>query len=550
MQVGSKGSTGSVACQEVEVLDATPPNFRAYSCVDLKVIVDIVNDAVASQYDEFLVDWKDGSAIQTVPKTALAGITHTYRNNADYTIRVSGNYRGLNCGGGSFQQVKPLLNTEFVKPIISRLATTGSTITLQVKAGAKQQVTLYQQGASGTFSPTPVSRVGDGSLVINDITSHPTCFKAVSIDACGQKLESDVVCSIGLDVAAKDQQNEVVWTAPGSPANFQKYTVTKNDAAFRTFTRIGDKSVNDTEGLNCNQDYCYQVTALAGATEIVSDKKCVRVLSSSVPPAFSTVQVSVNGDNRVDLRGLPPVPTSQNPTYKMIVFRRDEPAGAFEQTGEEVDRNIHQDGGVQPQKQSYCYQVVYQNACGVSSEPSKMVCTVFLASNSASTIDWTSDSPFADEAIDHYVIEKIDASGVVWEEVAVGMQTSYRPATEADNQQFRFRVKAVSKSGAISYSNFYTFVQAPRIFMPDAFTPNGDQDNNVLEVKGSTYFQSIQMTIYNRWGEVVFHTESREGWDGRIGGQPAPAGTYAYRITAVDPNGVKTEKLGKVLLLR
>jgi gliding motility-associated-like protein len=193
---------------------------------------------------------------------------------------------------------------------------------------------------------------------------------------------------------------------------------------------------------------------------------------------------------------------------------------------------------------------VYQNACGVSSEPSRMVCTIYLNSNSASTIDWTSDSPFADEEIDHYVIEKIDDAGVVWQEESVGTQTSYRPGNQPDEQRFRFRVKAVSKSGAISYSNFYTFVQALKLFVPDAFTPNDDGENDLLEIKGSAYFESIKMTVYNRWGEVVYHAESREGWNGKISGQPAQAGTYAYRVIAVDQNGVKTEKLGRVLLIR
>ncbi|MGA0556332.1 gliding motility-associated C-terminal domain-containing protein [Larkinella sp. VNQ87] len=534
----------------MEVLDATAPNFRAYSCADMKVVVDIVNDAVASQYDEFIVDWNDGSPLQTVPKTALANITHTYQTKRTYTLKVSGNYRGLNCGGGSFQQVTPNLSTDLVKPVITRLATSGSTVTLQVQAGANQSVTLYQKGASGTFTATAVTRVGNGSLVIANITAHPTCFKVVSQDACGQLFESDEVCSIGLEVEAREKQNEVVWTAPGNPANFRQYSVTKNDAAFRTINSVGTTSVSDAAALTCNEEYCYQVTAQAGPTEIVSDRVCVTAQSSAVPPPFSTVQVSVNGDNRVDLRGLPPVPTSTSPRYKMLVFRAD-PSGGFGQTGEEIDRNIHQDGGVQPQQQSYCYQVVYQNACGVSSEPSKTVCTIHLGSNWSGTIDWTAGSPFADEAIDRYIVEKIDESGVVWEEVSVGTRTSYQPAqNDPDNQRFRFRVKAISKSGAVSYSNFYTFLQAARLFVPDAFTPNGDGINDLLEIKGSTYFDTVQLTIYNRWGEVVFRTESREGWDGTIGGQAAQPGSYTYRILAQDPNGVKTEKRGSVLLIK
>lgn len=549
LQVGSV-NTGSVACQEVEVFDATPPNFRAYTCSDRRVRVDIINDAIASQYDEFIIDWGDGSGTQTVSKPTISGLMHTYSSEATRTITVKGNYQGTNCGGTARQAITPGGN--MIQPIVNRLSTTGSTVTLQVQAPAAQVVTVQKKNAAGTFETTTISRTGSGSLTIPNITAHPTCFKIVSQDGCGNVLASDEVCSMGLEVEARPRQNEVVWTVPGNLAGFQQYTITKNGAVLRTVASLTTNSTSDADGLTCNEDYCYQVTALAGSVEIVSDRMCVTARLTEAPPAFTTVQVSVNGDNRVDLRGLPPIPTSQSPSYKMIIFRRDQPAGSFTQTGEEVDRNIHQDGGVQPQQQSYCYQVVYQNACGVSSEASPTVCTIYLTSHAASTIDWTDGSPFANEEVDRYVIEKIDDNGVVWEEVSVGTQTSYRPSlNDPDNQRFRFRVKAISRTGSVSYSNFYTFVQAPKLFMPDAFTPNGDGTNDVLEVKGSTYFESIQLTVFNRWGEVIFRSESREGWDGRTrSGEAAPPGTYTYRISAVDQNGLKTEKAGSVLLIK
>ncbi|MFD1143968.1 gliding motility-associated C-terminal domain-containing protein [Larkinella insperata] len=554
LQIGNV-NTGSVACQEIEVVDAIPPNFAAYSCADMKVIVKITRDAVAEPYDDFKIDWNDGSPIETVSKVGEEDIlaTHTYQNKRAYQIKVSGNYQGINCGGGSFQQVTPLLSTEFTNPVITKLTTTGTNVTLQVQAGAQQAVTLYQKDSSGAYVARAISRIGNGSLVATDITTHPTCFKVVSQNACGEKFESEEVCSIGVRVEAREKENEVIWNAPGNPTNFQQYTVTKNNGVLRTFNGFTTTSVVDSDGITCNEDYCYQVTALSGSVEIVSDAVCVKAASSTPPPPFTTVQVSVNGDNRIDLRSIPPIPTSQSPSYRMIIFRQDQPGGAFVQTSMEVDRNIHQDGDVQPQQQSYCYQVVYQSACGVSSEPSKTVCTILLNSKTATTINWTGDAPFADEAIDRYIIEKVDGSGAVLEEIAVGLDTSYEPVQDDPSVlEIRFRVKAVSKSGAISYSNFYTYLfpQEQRLFVPDAFTPNGDGTNDLLEVKGSTNFQSMQLTVYNRWGEVVFRTENREGWDGTINGQPAQPGTYAYRINVVNVEGKKTEKTGSVLLIR
>lgn len=70
----------------------------------------------------------------------------------------------------------------------------------------------------------------------------------------------------------------------------------------------------------------------------------------------------------------------------------------------------------------------------------------------------------------------------------------------------------------------------PRIFIPNAFTPNGDALNQVYMPQGA-HIIDYDFTVFNRWGEIVFHTTTlEEGWDGTFNGAPAPVGTYAYVI--------------------
>jgi len=70
------------------------------------------------------------------------------------------------------------------------------------------------------------------------------------------------------------------------------------------------------------------------------------------------------------------------------------------------------------------------------------------------------------------------------------------------------------------------------IWLPDAFTPNGDGRNDVFRVLGNTgRIGSFGLSIYNRWGERIFHTGSKyQGWDGRWQGQDAAVGTYMYMM--------------------
>ncbi|MBV6460528.1 MAG: hypothetical protein HJHJAOHD_00643 [Flavobacteriales bacterium] len=87
--------------------------------------------------------------------------------------------------------------------------------------------------------------------------------------------------------------------------------------------------------------------------------------------------------------------------------------------------------------------------------------------------------------------------------------------------------------------------------LPTAFSPNGDGQNDVFSVLGTKYVQSIELRVYNRWGQQVFYTNEKEqGWDGTFKGQPAPTGVYAYTLVATLTNGEVITKKGNVTLKR
>lgn len=67
-------------------------------------------------------------------------------------------------------------------------------------------------------------------------------------------------------------------------------------------------------------------------------------------------------------------------------------------------------------------------------------------------------------------------------------------------------------------------------FIPNAFTPNGDQVNDVLRVTGPEPCQSPVMSVHNQWGQLIWEGDSEQGWDGTVGGMPAPEGVYVYTL--------------------
>ncbi len=90
------------------------------------------------------------------------------------------------------------------------------------------------------------------------------------------------------------------------------------------------------------------------------------------------------------------------------------------------------------------------------------------------------------------------------------------------------------------------------IFMPTAFSPNGDGHNDVLYVRGiQTCITNMLLQIFDRWGELVFQTETiANGWDGTFRGQKLNEGVFAYYLTGSLANGRTISKKGNITLLR
>lgn len=92
------------------------------------------------------------------------------------------------------------------------------------------------------------------------------------------------------------------------------------------------------------------------------------------------------------------------------------------------------------------------------------------------------------------------------------------------------------------------------VFLPDVFTPNNDGLNDKLTVLLRDV-QAFSLTIYDRWGSVVFGSEAvTDGWDGSVGGKPGPAGAYTWLLRYQRPGANNTPDTfvhtGRVLLLR
>lgn len=89
-----------------------------------------------------------------------------------------------------------------------------------------------------------------------------------------------------------------------------------------------------------------------------------------------------------------------------------------------------------------------------------------------------------------------------------------------------------------------------QIYIPNAFSPNGDGLNDVLKVYGYI-IRDLRFVVFNQWGEKIFESRNQaSGWDGTYKGKQQPSGVYIYLCDITLKDGTKMQKKGSINLVR
>jgi gliding motility-associated-like protein len=113
-----------------------------------------------------------------------------------------------------------------------------------------------------------------------------------------------------------------------------------------------------------------------------------------------------------------------------------------------------------------------------------------------------------------------------------------------------YAVQVTDTNGCIGTDSI-EIIPCQNIYFPNAFTPNNDGRNDVF---GPIIFGSVtnyELTIYNRWGQLVYLSENAgQGWNGEMDGKPQPAGMYVWNCRYQLQRKKPASKSGTVLLIR
>lgn len=548
--VGADINGGYYACKTVQVFAKPNPQFEVSTCNYNEATLTLPKSADFNPYDEFIVDWGDGITEKIVQGSLPFTKSHLYSANpSGKVVTVTGSYQGNSCSNNSQY---PIPKQEDVpdKPVITllELSSTKTAATLQFASPTSSIQEIYKKEPDGTYTNMGVQVPGGtSSYLVKDLNpSQQYCFHLRSVGGCASTSGSDEICTLPITVQAKGKQIEVNWSAyPQATADFESYTVTNGTTTFPVIKDRNQTQLTDQSELECGTSYCYRVTARVNNINSISNEVCEEIESTVKPGPLTQAYAT--------LAGKVAVLTWESPGGKILDYEilRAEAGGKFEKV--EPDTTIvnpYKDRQINPLQRSYCYQISYESACKTWSNPSSPVCTIYLTQKSGE-LSWTNNNPFT-ENISEYTVQALDAQGnvVASSNVAKATKISINSLSFPISPDYQYRIESTSESGNTSWSNPISIRELFQVYVPDAFTPNGDSQNDVFLPK-VVHVNALKFTVFDRWGNSIFSTEDEsEGWDGYINGKPAPQGSYSYRLDVRNEVGDSFTKRGVFRLIR
>ncbi len=309
---------------------------------------------------------------------------------------------------------------------------------------------------------------------------------------------------------------------------FKEYRLVKRYASgkeeiVKTITQSQDISYIDNNSPDHEtEDYCYFIYGIniCGTIGDSTRLECSVPDKDSIPTSgyIHTVTVENNESIRVVWNQY-----DKLDFYRYHIYRKEnKPDGDFRLYRILKDRGDTSflDSNVNVHEKSYCYKIYITNQCGLESPEGNFGCSILLKGKSVPFENHVNWSPYEEwpGGVERYEIIRRDPS----------RQDSIVGTTPTTQQQFMddkldydqglywYKIIAYENDGqnAISVSNEILLVQAPLVYVPNAFTPNGDSTNDVWKVV-PVFVKDFHLKIYNRWGGLVWETHNKKDlWDG------------------------------------
>ncbi|MVN74991.1 T9SS type B sorting domain-containing protein [Hymenobacter sp. HMF4947] len=550
----SGSGVGTVFVRNFQVYASPAPTISLAPCLNNSVALTIA----ASGYDQYFAQVNGGALIGP-----LAVGTATIPAPAGSSLTVVGRYlaNGL-CEGRATQTVPPIAAPQ--TPVLNRLTvqTVLPTLTLGVEAAGLPAGYRYDVQRADASSPGGFRRVfafaGASTAAFTLANTSAGLYRIGRRDVCGtDSAFSAPVPTILLSRASVNNVNNLTWQTAGPVAS---YTLLRNGTALATLPP-GSSAYADA-AVTCGTTYTYRLQATTAAgNQSVSNEVAVPTVSA-LPPAAPLLNASFDRQNRVVLTATA-AGGAALPAGSQLYYSRQGGPGALDFGVVPAATDTLRDPAALATLLAAppCYTLRLQDVCGNTSRPTPPTCPSLLAVAAADSdgltaqLTWSAfQGPGSPAVAATYRVLSLGADGTVLATSAPTTSLSYfDPTPPPDRQVLRYRLEvsgAGLPAGTVSYSTTATLVRRPRLVVPNAFTPNGDGLNDVLELKGR-YLNGFTFVVIDRNEQEVFRaTDRTQTWDGTIRGHAPVNAAYVWRLTMQDETGQPFIQTGTVTVLK
>jgi gliding motility-associated-like protein len=244
--------------------------------------------------------------------------------------------------------------------------------------------------------------------------------------------------------------------------------------------------------------------------------------------------------------------TISNPNLFDLELYRQDGTGQFQTTGKILKNADEKTKVAIDTTKLFCYKLKPRDSC-IASLESNVLCVSYLTAAPDISYNTIAVEPY------RYPSEitkmTVSRNNVPWWNPS--FTDLFRDDSQAEcGKKACYRLQLETRSGTV-LSNMVCIdppsalcVTLANVYVPDAFTPNGDGVNDFFEIKGDPTSE-IQVLVYDRWGTPVFQNSINvRHWNGTVNGYPAPTGPYFYRISVTDKIGRNFVKRGTFALFR
>lgn len=531
----------------ITVEENIQPEFEIYSCAGLKTSIKITNKS----YDQYFIDFNNDGAIEvSMPNGNNQTASHTYNAAGVFNISVKG--KDMNAANNCNAKVQPFTAlTTLPVPQLSALTAVDETnlkLDYIPQANIQYKLEIAVNNAS-TFQQLQTLYAANTTNIPGlSVDNNYYCFRLGSYDPClNSNTYSAPVCSQNFDLSIQSALNSLTWIT--SSAGINNIEILRDDNTLATIG--GSSSAYADNSIVCKTQYCYQITSHYGTgVESTSLKKCGVSFTNSTPTAIENITSEVTATGVILNWKQDPAFSAAN--YTILRSQDNGPSSVFDQT----NALTITDSGYTTESKT-CYRINYLDVCDNNSLQGSLACPMRLTFNrdskNAVILKWTGLRTLKN-GVKGYRLQRLDLNGDVLSTINTGLDTTYTDNTvDLNNQIIQYKVLADANENGllVSVSNQITVKKSTNLFYPTAFTPdnNGPIENETFNVSGQ-YIEKLELKIFDRWGNLVFFSDSNEPWDGTNQGKSMPEGTYVWIANITDKTGQKSSQHGTVVILR